>query len=330
MMRLMAAFIRISRLQFVIISVVGFVVAYMASGEVSGWFMALGVLQITLAKVADGMINAYSDRQEDQINLPDYSSEVRLLGYGRCLQLGVGLYGLCLVNAIILLFIRPVPVCLGLALGIVPALTYSVGPRLKQHSFLSPLWIFLWAAGPILVGWTLGQKGWIPLHVWIVFFLAGLFMATNRLTRYLNDIEGDLKANVDTLFTKLSLNPRLWTWQGIMALPYLLTGLLVLTELASPRYLWLLGCWPLGIVLVAMLCRARDAEQRAAVWDWATVYATLTHVAVLVAFFPQPFVWVLALSVIASRLLLSELKLDYRARLPMARLLVIMRDLIEW
>lgn len=324
MVRLLPALIRVARVQFVLISVVGFVAGYHATGAVNGWIMFGGICVHLFGKVADGFLNAYSDREEDRINLPAYAAEVERIGYDTCKRLAVGLYGICGVMALAGLIYYPVPTLLGLVGGLAPAITYSVGPRFKRHSFVSPLLIFLWAAVPLLIGWSTAQGADIPGEVWWAFLLLGGFMAVNRITRYLNDVAGDRQAGVATLYTGLVVSPNSRLWLAVQSSPYLLTAVLVAGGAIPLRYLWLMLLWPGALLMVALLCKAQTPAEQGAVWDWATIQCTLTHVAVLLAFHPDGLTAGLAAAVVLARLALSEWGLDYRAQLPLGRLLATM------
>ena len=209
-------------------AVVSYLFGYMSTSSPVLWQVALGSLIFALGTAATNLINAYTDIEEDSVNLPLRAGMIKSFGRENLTKLIIVIY------PIILLLSAPFGLTFLLVIGlaVLDSIGYSLPPlRFKRHP-AAALISFSGAVALSFVGGLVAAGSSIldPL-----LLLLGSFMFAYGTVKNIPDIQGDVKAGLKTtatLSTSIRRTVRISTL--LLLVPYVaLLGMIMLNVLNS-------------------------------------------------------------------------------------------------
>jgi 4-hydroxybenzoate polyprenyltransferase len=314
-------YLRLCRLQFALLPAGSIGVGYLAAGGGEPVPLLVFVAAAVAAHAASALFNAYSDHEEDRVNMPQFAALVEAVGRRRCLVLALELMAGLTLLAVAGLFLYPLPSLLQILLSALIA-AYSLGPRLKARTLGSLAVMALHVGWPFWLGWMLAEEA--PYRGgWPMALLLGLSYALSRTVRSVHDVEGDRQAGVETWFSRLGERRAWHRFLALFLAPWAVLAALVAAGLLPPRLLLALLWVPCAAQLARLLRRTHTALQHAALFDWSTLYTTAVHFTLLALFLPRPGVIAACGGAVLAKVLLAHFGLDYRTHLPLPALVAV-------
>lgn len=229
---------------------------------------ALGTLVWPLQSFTTEIVNRLSDRTEDRINRPRRTRMCEAVGYPVLRRLAVGLC--CALVALYLLWylLWPAPVLLILLpLGLLVAVNYSYGLRLKAQRWVCYVVLTFPFGGPWVIGWW-ATKDTIGSELAVSFFqdsfpflaVGGLFMISLVGAKDLTDTRGDRLVGYWSVFVDLARRWNTTKRVGVVMVPFLLCAVLITLGLLPTRFAGLFLLAPFS-VLFAMAVRGASGER---------------------------------------------------------------------
>ena len=212
-------------------AVVSYLFGYMSTSSPVLWQVALGCLIFALGTAATNLINAYTDVEEDSINLPLRVEMINRFGRRNLAKLVLVIY------PIILLLSAPFGLTFLLIIGLAEfdSIGYSFPPLRFKKTPVAALLSFSGAIALSFVGGLIAAGSAIldPL-----LLLLGSFMFAYGTVKNIPDIQGDVKAGLKTTATlSASIRKTVRTSLLLLLVPYVaLLGMIALSIL-SPVYL---------------------------------------------------------------------------------------------
>jgi 4-hydroxybenzoate polyprenyltransferase len=227
-------------------AVISYLFGCMATSTPTLWKLLLGAAIFALGTAVTNLINAYTDIQEDAINLPVRVGMIRELGRRNLAYVVIALY------LLILLLSAPFGMnfILVIALAEFDSIGYSLPPlRFKRHPVTSLLSFCGAVSLPFLAGLVVADSSLLnPL-----LLLLGSFMFAYGTVKNIPDILGDIKAGLKTTATvAASLRRAVETSTLLLLVPYAILFSMVALNVLSPIYLIdlvflpFLAYWSLG------------------------------------------------------------------------------------
>jgi len=298
--------VRLARPRTWAFSVAGYLLGYMAAATPAPSQMILGIMIFALGTAATNLVNAYTDVEEDSINLPQRAEMVKQLGRRNLVHVLWSLYPLIVIasSTISPLFLLIV------AVAEVDSIGYSLPPlRFKQH----PVTALLSFSGAVVLPYVAGAVAAEASPFSPLLLLLGSFMFAYGTVKNIPDIIVDAKAGLKTTATiSASLKRTVETSTILLLTPYLLLTTMIALDLLSRTYiidlifLPFLAYWSLGNA------KATDAQTLEMLHRFGFVYAVSFILFNIVITYPSQASLVIGLSTLVYITAISRLSLDSR------------------
>jgi 4-hydroxybenzoate polyprenyltransferase len=215
----------------------------------------IGMIVFILWIASVNIINAYTDYNEDKINLPQRVKMIERLGYNKLPYIVAGISIICftLSLTVTLEFLAIFVIALfdGLFYSLKP-LRFKANPVLSLVSFSGAV-IF-----PLLGAWviTRGLFGFPTL-----FILIGYSFVVYGTIKNLPDYDGDQAAGLRTSATIFSSRRKAIVFATVLLLsPYVLLIIFVLLNILADKFLWLLTLLPFLSLICYQAFKAANTE----------------------------------------------------------------------
>lgn len=268
-----------------------FVFAYASTGHVEVLPFAAGVVIFCAMTAASNLVNIWTDREADAINLPHRAVWVARIGDDRLLCAIVA----CYAALVILPWVGGLAFAVVVLIGAGISLAYSLGPRLKAHPLFALVAFATGVTVPFIGGWVIVEPVWTVSPVLLV--VAWFFFAYGTL-KNLPDIEGDRASGTVTFFTMFSRSRAALLSGALLASPYLLLLGLILAGVLEPRYLITFLFVPLLAWVVYRTARAATPEAREATHALGYLYQLGFFLTLLLLYYTSPLT-ILSAAIIA-------------------------------
>jgi 1,4-dihydroxy-2-naphthoate octaprenyltransferase len=204
---------------------------------------ALGVA--LLLQVASNLANDVYDAERgadtaDRLG-PVRVTQSGLLSRGQVKRGMMVVLALALAIGIYLTFVRgPLVLVVGVA-AVVVALAYTGGPYPLGYHGLGEVFVFLFFGLTAVAGTYWVQTGTTSLFAWLMAVAIGALVTAIIVVNNLRDIEQDRAAGKRTIAVRVGVRATRWEYAVLMAVPYALLTILVLTSHLPPAALlaWL-------------------------------------------------------------------------------------------
>ena len=207
------------------------------------YLMGMVIFIFWIASV--NIINAYTDYDEDRVNLPQRVEMIEQIGYKRLPYIVAAISTFCLV----LSFTISLQFFAIFTIALFDGLFYSLKPlRFKANPVLSLISFSGAVIFPMLGAWVITREiSTIPL----LFVLLGYSFLVYGTIKNLPDYYGDKEAGLKTTATVFSTRKKAVTIAAFLLLsPYALLVVLVSLNILEYKFLWLLTLIP----LIALIC----------------------------------------------------------------------------
>jgi 4-hydroxybenzoate polyprenyltransferase len=194
----LAMLVKLARPRTWVFASVMWATAYLSTGSARLGMLLVGVAICFLMTAATNLLNVYTDRVEDSVNLRERAEMVSEVGERRLRWAIFLCYAFPLLVAAIF---TPLPHVLVCGIGAVNSITYSWGPRFKARPFLSLASLSGVVVLPFIAGWVM-VRSFTEVSPIVIVFAVALFAYANL--KNFPDAEGDLKAGVRTVFNSYS------------------------------------------------------------------------------------------------------------------------------
>lgn len=218
--------------------------------------VAASLVLCSLWTAATNQLNAYTDRDEDAINLPDRVSLVECVGATTLRNVSLASFVVVVVGAFVIN-----PVFGGvMTLAVLDSYFYSMPPlRLKARP-LGSLLAFSGAFGfPLAGGYLLASSTvTVPPIVWIMTY----WFFTYGAVKNLPDYHGDKEAGLRTPATIFETQYDAILFAGLLLLsPFPIIAGAALTGVVATKYLWLLAFVPFLLWILRRSLRSDSDEE---------------------------------------------------------------------
>ena len=287
-------------------SVVGYLFGYLAAATPALLQIILGTAVFALGTAATNLVNAYTDIDEDAVNLPQRTEMVKQLGRRNLARILWLLYPLILIASstfgpIFLLVV---------AVAEVDSIGYSLPPlRLKKH----PVTALLSFSGAVVIPYVAGAVAAEASPFSPLLLLLGSFMFAYGTVKNIPDIIGDARAGLKTTATiSESLRRTVETSTILLLTPYFLLTAMIVLDLLSRTYIInlifvpFLAYWSLGN------SKASDVQTLELLHTFGFVYAVSFLLFNMVITYPSQASLVIGLSTLAYITAITKLSLDSR------------------
>jgi 4-hydroxybenzoate polyprenyltransferase len=284
-----------------------YIIGWLLGGpEITAPFL-LGLVICVLSTANVNLLNAYTDIEEDQVNLPRRVMMIDRLGLNNLMNLVIILYGFTSVLALLMPFWFKVVYIA----SVFDTVFYSLEPlRLKARPLLSMVSFSGAVLLPGVASWTLNND--LVNTPPLLLFLGYMFF-TYCVLKNLPDYDGDMLAGLRTSATVFKTREQASKVAAmILSSPFLvLAGLLVFGILA-PKYGLLFVLLPLVLYLGRLAIEGDSYETLEKLHTFGLVYVVLFLVLTLLITTPT----IVSMGFIASTLLIQAMilknKLDSR------------------
>lgn len=193
---------------------------------------ALGVA--LLLQVASNLANDVYDAERGADTAerlgPVRVTQSGLLSRGQVKRGMMVVLALALAIGTYLVFVRgPLVLVIGVA-AVVAALAYTGGPYPLGYHGLGEVFVFLFFGLTAVVGTYWVQSGATSLLAWLMAIAIGAPVTAIIVVNNLRDIEQDRAADKRTIAVRVGVSATRWEYAVLMAVPYVLLTILVLTS----------------------------------------------------------------------------------------------------
>jgi 4-hydroxybenzoate polyprenyltransferase len=205
----------------------------------------IGLTSYILLVANVNLINAYTDVEEDKINLPYRVKLIKKIGYRKLPLIFTSIF----IIAILLASLLPFWFLVVFIIAMFDTIFYSLKPlRFKSNPILGLVAFAGAVFFPLVGSWTLhGSIYNIPP---IIFFLGYSFLVYGTI-KNLPDYEGDKKAGLKTSATIFSTRKKAILFATILLIsPYLILLLLILSEYVDYNFILLFT----GLPFISLIC----------------------------------------------------------------------------
>ncbi len=212
-------------------ALLSYLFGYMATSNPIAWQIILGVIIFALGTAATNLINAYTDIEEDAINLPFRMEMVRKIGRRKIEYVLLSIYPLILILSIPF----GLPFILVVAFAELDSIGYSLPPlRFKRN----PVTALISFSGAVILPFIAGLAiaGSSLLNPLLIFL--GSFMFAYGTVKNIPDIMGDFRAGLKTTATfSLTLKRTVRLSALLLLMPYIVLLPMVTLNMLSSVYL---------------------------------------------------------------------------------------------
>lgn len=225
------------------------VLAYLIGWSLTGssfsvqYLIGMVVFVIWIASV--NIINAYTDINEDKINLPQRVKMIEKLGYNRLPYIVAGISLICFLLSLTI----SLEFTIIALIAILDGLLYSLKPvRFKANPALSLISFSGAVIFPMIGAWAISRD---LTSLPVLFVFLGYSFLVYGTVKNLPDYQGDKEAALKTTATMFSTRKKAIGFATILLLsPYALLIALILLKALDYSFLWLLAMLP----FIALIC----------------------------------------------------------------------------
>lgn len=242
MFRLMVKLARPRTWAFIILA---FLISWSLTGSSFTVEYLIGMVIFVFWISSVNIINAYTDYNEDRVNLPQRVKMIEQIGYKRLPYIVAAISTFCLVLSFTISLLFFVVFIIALFDG----LFYSLKPlRFKANPVLSLISFSGAVIFPLIGAWVITRDIFsIPL----LFVLLGYSFLVYGTIKNLPDYYGDKEAGLKTTATVFSTRKKAVTIAAFLLLsPYALLVVFILLNFLDFKFLWLLTSVP----FIALIC----------------------------------------------------------------------------
>jgi 4-hydroxybenzoate polyprenyltransferase len=237
--------IKIARPRTWVFIVLAYLIGWGLTGSNFSANYIIGMIVFVIWVASVNIINAYTDYNEDKINLPQRVQMIEQVGYNKLPYIVAGTSILCLLLSLTINFNFLIIVLIAIFDG----LFYSLKPlRFKSNPVLSLISFSGAVVLPLIGAWVITMDlSYLPM----LFIFLGYSFLVYGTVKNLPDYYGDRETNLNTTATVFKTRRKAIAVATILLLsPYALLIGLVYSEIIDQNFLWLLTLLP----FIALIC----------------------------------------------------------------------------
>ena len=236
--------VKLARPRTWVFVILAFMIGWSLTGNSFSVNYVIGLVIFVLLVACVNIINAYTDYDEDRINLPQRVKMIEQIGYRRLPYIVATLSIFCFVLSLTMNIIFFIIFIIALFNG----LFYSLRPlRFKSNPVLSLVSFSGAVIFPLLGAWVITREF---LSIPLLFVLLSYSFLVYGTVKNLPDYQGDKEAGLKTSATVFSTIKKAITIATFLLLsPYALLVVFVILNTLEYKFLWLMTLVPF-IVLI--------------------------------------------------------------------------------
>jgi 4-hydroxybenzoate polyprenyltransferase len=224
--------------------ILAFLISWALTGSSFSIKFVIGVVIFVLWIASVNIINAYTDLEEDKINLPQRVKMIEQVGIEKLPYMVLGISVICLLLSLLLGLVFFV-ICV---IAVFDGLAYSLKPlRFKANPVLSLISFSGAVIFPLLGAWVITRDIFsIPL----LFVLLGYFFLVYGTIKNLPDYDGDREAGLKTTATVFSTRKKAVVVATFLLIsPYVLLVTLLSLNVLDYKFLSLFTSFPFIVII---------------------------------------------------------------------------------
>ncbi|MGD6852560.1 MAG: UbiA family prenyltransferase [Candidatus Bathyarchaeia archaeon] len=225
--------------------ILAFLISWALTGSSFSIKFLIGMVIFVLWIASVNIINAYTDLEEDRINLPQRVKMIEQVGIEKLPYIVLGISIICLLLSL-LIGVAFFVVCV---IAVFDGLAYSLKPfRFKANPVLSLISFSGAVIFPLIGAWAITRDIFsIPL----LFVVLGYFFLVYGTIKNLPDYDGDKEAGLKTTATVFSTRKKAVVVATVLLLsPYVLLGVFLSLNALDYKFLLLFTSFP----FIALIC----------------------------------------------------------------------------
>ena len=284
-----------------------YIIGWILGGPIITGQFFLGLTICVLSTASVNLLNAYTDIEEDQVNLPNRVMMVDRLGLGNLRNLTILLYGFTTVLALMMPFWFKVVYIV----SVFDTVFYSLEPlRLKARPLMSMVSFSGAILLPGVASWTLYND--LVNTPPLLYFLGYMFFTYCTL-KNLPDYDGDKSAGLRTSATVFNSRKQAGKVAAVvLASPFLLLAGLLYSGQLGQRYALLFLLAPLVIYLGHLAVKGDSYDELEKLHTYGLMYVVLFLVITLVITSPTVMAGAFIVATLVVQAVILKNKIDSR------------------
>lgn len=299
------ALLKLSRPRTWSFAVSMFVGAYLSTGVYTLDKILVGAAIVALVTALTNLFNAYTDQEEDSVNLPNRQPMLEAIAFRR---LKLWITAGYIIAVCVAAYLGPL-FTLVVVIAVVDSILYSWGLRLKAHPVFSLVAFSGAVVLPFVAGWVTSRS---IVEISPLVIVLGYFFFAYGNIKNLPDIPGDRQAGLRTLFTIYTFDKSVKVVSAVLLSPYVLLCGFIMASLLGIKYVTCFLFMPVVTYIIYRAVTARTREEKEATHALGYFYQLTFFLVALILYEPSPIMIGAAVMLLAISATADYYKVDSR------------------